>query len=222
MKIGRVVDLSHKLYPRREEYKLEAKRYFVDDLYPQYKRRPGDWYITSELTFSTHVGTHIEVPYHYLKEGKDISAFPIEKLIGEAIVVDFSHKKVREAIDEKDLELYQNQIKEGDIVLIKTGFSKFFRTPKAHDRPYLTPEAINWLIEKGIHCLGVDCSGIEPKGLDYQINHEALFKNDIPLIESLTNLNQLRKDRVLLFVLPVAIKNIEAFPVRVIAIEESD
>ena len=222
MKIGRVVDLSHKLYSRREEYKLEAKRYFVDGLYPQYKRRPDDWYITSELTFSTHVGTHIEVPYHYLKEGKDISTFPIEKLIGEAIVVDFSHKKVGEAIDEKDLELYQNEIKEGDIVLIRTGLSKFYRTSKAHERPYITEEAINWLIEKRIHCLGVDCSGIEPKGLDYQINHEALFKNDIPLIESLTNLNQLRKDRVLLFVLPVAIKNIEAFPVRVIAIEESD
>jgi len=222
MKIGRVVDLSHKLCPGREEYKLEAKRYFVDELYPQYKRRPDDWYITSELTFSTHVGTHIEVPYHYLKEGKDISAFPIEKLIGEAIVVDFSHKKVREAIDEKDLELYQNKIKEGDIVLIRTDLSKFYRTSKAHERPYITEKAINWLIEKRIHCLGVDCTGIEQKGLDYQINHEALFKNDIPLIESLTNLNQLRKDRVLLFVLPVAIKNIEAFPVRVIAIEESD
>ncbi|MFQ6065738.1 MAG: cyclase family protein [bacterium] len=222
MKIGRVVDLSHKLYLGREEYKLEAKRYFVNDLYPQYKRRPDDWYILHEITFLSHVGTHIEAPHHYFKKGKDISEIPLHKLIGEAVILDFTFKKPGEAIDTKDLQSYNDKIKEGDIVLIRTGLSKFYRTSKAHERPYIIEEAINWLIEKRIRCLGVDCSGIEPKGLNYQMNHEALFKNDIPLIESLTNLNQLRKDRVLLFILPVAIKNIEAFPVRVIAIEESD
>ncbi|MCD6318629.1 cyclase family protein [Candidatus Aerophobetes bacterium] len=219
MKIGRIVDLSHKLYPGEEEYKLEVSYHFVDELYPQYKRRPNDWYILSEVSFIPHIGTHIEVPYHYLKEGKDISAFPIEKLIGEAVVLDFTHKKVGEAIDKEDIEVYQNEIKKGDIVLIKTGLSKFYRTPKAHDRPYLTPGAVSWLIQKKINCLGVDCSGIDPKGFDYQINHEALFKNDIPLIEYLNNLDQLREKRTFLVVLPVPIKGLEAFPVRVIAIE---
>ena len=222
MKIGRIVDLSHKLCPAKEEYKLEVKRYFVDELYPQYKRRPNDWYIMNEVTFLTHVGTHIEVPYHYLKEGKDMAEFPLEKLIGEGIVLDFTYKKPGQAIDVKDMKNHQEKIKEGDIVLIKTGIDKFYRTKRAHERPYLTNEAVKWLVKKKIHCLGVDCTGIEPKGLDYQINHETLFENDIPLIEYLTNLDQLKKDRFLLFILPVAIKKIEAFPVRVIAIEESD
>ena len=222
MKIGRIVDLSHKLCPAKEEYKLEAKRYFVDELYPQYKRRPNDWYIMNEVTFLTHVGTHIEAPYHYLKEGKDISEMPLERLVGEAVVLDFLHKKTNEAIDIKDLERYEQKIKEGDIVLIKTGLSRFYRTDKAHDRPYLTNEAVKWLVKKKIHCLGVDCTGIEPKGNDYQVNHETLFKNDIPLIEYLTNLDQLKKERFLIFILPVAIKKIEALPVRVIAIEEAD
>lgn len=222
MKIDRIVDLSHKLCAGKEEYKLEAKTYFVDELLPKYKRRPDDWYIISEVTFITHVGTHIEVPYHYLKEGKDIAEFPLEKLIGEAIVLDFRHKKPGQGIDVEDMEKHDDKIKEKDIVLIRTGRDRFYRTEKAHERPYLTNEAVKWLVKKKIYCLGVDCTGIEPKGLDYQINHETLFENDIPLIEYLTNLDQLKKDRFLLFILPVAIKKIEAFPVRVIAIEESD
>lgn len=222
MKINRIIDLSHTLTPGKEEYKLEVKRYFVNELYPQYKRRPNDWYIMNEVTFLTHVGTHVEVPYHYLKEGKDISEMPLERLVGEAVVLDFVHKRPGEAIDIEDLEKYEQKIKEGDIVLIKTGLSRFYRTDKAHDRPYLTNEAVKWLVKKKIHCLGVDCTGIEPKGSDYQVNHETLFKNDIPLIEYLTNLDQLEKERFLLFILPVAIQKAEALPVRVIAIEEAE
>ena len=220
MKIGRIIDLSHVLIPGKEEYGLKVKTRFVEDVYSQYKRRPEDHYIITEITFKPHVGTHLEAPYHYIKEGKDVSELSLEKLIGEAVILDFTGKKPGQAITKEDLNNYADKIKEGDIVLIKTGMSKFYRTPRAHDRPYITNEAIKWLIsEKKIPCLGVDCSGIEPRGGDYQINHQTLFENNVPLIEFMNNLDQLRKDRVLLFVLPVAIREVEAFPVRVVAIE---
>lgn len=221
MKIGRIVELSHTLYPEKEEYKLKVKTFPVTKLFPDYKSRPEDNYIMSEVCLETHVGTHIEVPAHYLKGGKDVTEIPIEHLVGEAVVLDFVGKKVNEAITREDLKKYDHLIREGDIVFIKTGYDRNYRTPKAHDRPYLTKEAVEWLIEKEIHCLGIDCTGIELRGQDYQVAHCTLFENDIPLIEYVANLNDLRKERFFAFILPWKVKGLEACPVRIIAIEEN-
>ena len=171
-----IIDLSHKLFPKKEEYKLELKTCFVEEMFPQYKRRPEDWYIISEICLNSHVGTHIEAPYHYLKEGKDVSSLGFEKLIGEAIIVDMMHKNNGEEITEKDFAQYEKIIKENDFLFIKTGMSKNYRTPFQHNRPYLNKTAIEWIVNKKISCLGVDCSGIEKKGADFQENHLILLK----------------------------------------------
>lgn len=219
MKLKRIVELSHTLYPGQEEYKLEVKTFPVTKLFPNYKSRPQDNYIMSEVTFEAHVGTHIEVPYHYIKGGKDVTEIPIDHLVGDGIVLDFTGKKVNEAITLGDLKAYDQKIKRGDIVFIKTGYDRNYRTEKAHDRPYIAIEAIQWLINKGIHCLGIDCTGIELRGKNYQEAHCALFENDIPLIEYVTNLSELKQERFFVFILPWKIKGLEACPVRIIAIE---
>jgi len=164
----------------------------------------------------------LESLFHYLEAGKDISQLPLDRLVGEAIVLDFSHKQDGEAITLEEIRAYRGRLKPRDIVLLRTGASAHYRTPRAHERPYLAPEALDWLIAQGIACLGTDASGIEPRGLDRQVNHLALFSHDIPLIEFLNNLDQLRCERVMLFVLPWNIAGTEASPVRVIAVEPAE
>ncbi len=220
MKKKRIVDLSHTLLPGEEEYKLEVKNRFVEEFLPEYSRPKGSWYIMSEVTMWSHVGTHLEAPFHCLREGKDISEIPLSRLIGEAVVLDFFHKKTNEPIKRKELKEVGKDVKENDIVIIKTGLDRFYRTPKAHDRPYLTPEATRWLVEKKISCLATDASGFEVRGIHDQPNHRLLFKNDIPVIEHLTNLDKLTKKRFLLIALPWKVKGMDASPVEVIAIEE--
>lgn len=126
-------------------------------------RSKGDWYIMSEVTMWSHVGTHLEAPYHYSREGKDVSKIPLSRLMGKAVILDFSHKKTNEAIGREELEKAGKDVKENDIVIIKTGLDRFYRTPKAHDRPYLSQEAVKWLVEKKIACLATDASGFEVK-----------------------------------------------------------
>ncbi len=222
MKIGRIVELSHTLYPGEEEYKLEVQTFPVTKLFPKYKSRPQDNYIMTEVTLESHVGTHVEVPYHYVKGGKDVTEIPIENLVGEAVVLDFMDKKVDQAITLDDFKAYDSKIREGDIVFVKTGCDRNYRTDKAHDRPYITVAAAEWLVGKGIHCLGIDCTGIEERGKEYQAAHCELFENDIPLIEYVTNLGDLRKERFLVFILPWKVRGLEASPVRIIAIEEEE
>jgi arylformamidase len=113
-------------------------------------------------------------------------------------------------------------VREGDILFVRTGLSHNYRTPRSHDRPYFTVEAIRWLVGRGISCLGVDCSGIEKRGEPQQPCHELLFRHGIPLIEHLANLEQLVKNRFSVVAVPWRVHGLEASPVSVIAFETDD
>ncbi len=221
MNISCFIDLSHKMKPGKEDFKLEVKSFPVEEIMPQIKRQKGLWYILSEVTMSSHVGTHIEFPYHHLKEGQDAASFPIERLIGEGVVLDFSHKKSGEAISLDELRVYEHKIKKEDILLVRTDCDKFWRTKQWEECPYITTEGVQWLIEeRQIRCLGTDAVGLEVPGTDHQPNHQLLFNNGIPMVESMTNLRLLKKERFIIFILPLGIEGLDSSPVRIIAIEE--
>ena len=71
-----IIELSHRLIPGKENFRLDARTYDVTELLPEVKHRPEIWYILSEVTFSSHVGTHIEFPYHHWQEGPMRRPFP--------------------------------------------------------------------------------------------------------------------------------------------------
>lgn len=221
MNIDHIIELSHKMRSGKENFKLEVTNYPVEEIMPQIKRQKDLWYILSEVTMSSHVGTHIEFPYHHLKEGQDAASFPLGKLIGQAVVLDFSYKKAGEAITLDELKAYGHKINKKDILLVRTDYDKFWRTKQWEECPYITTEGVQWLIEeKQIRCLGTDAVGVEVPGTDYQPNHSLLFKNNIPMIESMTNLGSLQKERFLIIILPLPIEGLDSSPVRIIAIEE--
>jgi arylformamidase len=219
VKKGRIVDLSQLIFSGQEEYKLELKTFQLDELLPAYHRAEGQWYVMTEVVFWSHVGTHLEAPRHYVKDGADIAELPLERLIGPAIIVDFSRKGTNEPIRLDEMQA-AGDIQVGDRVLIKTGRDRFYRTPQAHDRPYLTTEATRWLAEdRRIGLLGTDASGFEVRGIDTQPDHQILFEHGIPVLEHLTNLGALSSKRVWLLVQPWKVRDLDSCPVRVVAIE---
>jgi len=220
---GRIVELSHKLYPGDESSELHIKTFFVEEVYPKYKREKDQWYIIQKVSLINHIGTHIESPLHYVKNGKDISEIPLRQLIGEAVIFDFAHKGPNEEIGIDDFVRADKEIRAGDMVFIYSGQGRYVNMKTEYQHPYLSPEAVKWLVEKGICCLGIDSSGIENKRTSShaQPNHKILFTNGIPLIEHLTNLDKLNVDRVLVLVLPLRISGLDACPVRVVAIEQT-
>ena len=88
MNLKHVFDLSHTLLPGREEYRLEIDTRQVDKWaqFSKYPRIDDSWYIVSEVTLNTHTGTHIEFPYHHVKDGQDAATFPLEHLFGPGMV----------------------------------------------------------------------------------------------------------------------------------------
>ncbi len=221
----RVVELSFDLYPREEEYLLDLENRPVAEMLPFYadKVPPDEWYVMSEVKFWSHVGTHIESPFHHIAEGMDCAGIPLTSVIGEATLVDFSDKPLFEGITLEELQERGKHIQIGDIVFIRTGLHHYYRTSRSHDRPYLMPEAVDWLVvEKKISCLGVDCSGIEKRDEPAQPNHKKLLGNGIPIIEHLAYLDRLSNNRFFVVAVPWRVHGLDASPVSVIAFEQSE
>lgn len=218
----RVFELSHDLWPGQEEFEFEAKTGFVEEFLPYYQgQRPADaWYVMTDIRMWSHVGTHMEAPLHYYKDGADCAQVPLQKVVGECALVDFSEKQVGEGVTRAELEQRGQHIRRGDIVFLRFGRSRQYRTDESRARPYLTQDAVQWLVEQGIACLGVDVSGIEERGIVGQPNHEMLFSRGIPLIEHLANLEQLPVDRFMVVAAPLRMHGVDASPLAVIALVE--
>lgn len=220
MKPSRIIELSHPLIPGEEEFTLEIKTFNVEEVIERINRRENTWYILQELKMGSHVGTHIEFPYHHLKTGKSALEYPLSRMMGETVVLDFSHKKKDEEITLEEIQNCGVEIKTNDIVFIRTDMHKLWKTPQGHDRPVLSIQATEYLATTiGIKCIGTDATGLEVRGRDDQPVHVTLFANDVAKVESMTNLDKLTQSRFITFILPLAIKGLDACPVRILAFE---
>jgi len=219
---GRIVDLSHTLYPGREEYHLDLVTHKTDELYPQYRVDPGVWYILQDISMSSHCGTHIEFPYHHSKDGMDAGSYPLERLIGDALLLDYTQKKRGEAVTFSEIREHEEKIKEGDMLIFNFNCARFYRTPRSHERPYITTEAVRWLVlKKKISLIGSDASGIEVPNAPNQPNHQFLMDHGVPIIESAANLDRLQQERFTLFALALCVAGLDSCPVRLTAIEKT-
>ena len=221
MKLGRLIELSHRLIPGAEEFPLAIKTFNTDEVMHRIERRADIWYILQEVTMGSHVGTHIEFPYHHVKNGKSAADYPLERLVGDAVVLDFSHKRKDEEITRSEIENCGVEVRRGDIVFIRTGMDRLWKTPQGHDRPVLAIEATRYLVKDvGIHCIGTDATGLEVRGRNDQPVHEILLSNDVAVVESLTRLETLPSSRFTVFILPLMVEGLDACPVRVVAMED--
>lgn len=217
----RVVDLTRLVVPGKEIFRLEIQTFQVREYLPAFHQGTKDWHIIQDLQVCSHIGTHVEAPLHHLKNGKDISALPLDTLMGPAVRLDFRSKGRRGTIEEEDVRRLSNKIRKNDIILLWVGWDKYYKQPEHLERPSLSFAAAKFLVGKGIKCIGVDASGIEvaPKAAE-QPNHHLLFKHNIPIIEELTNLGAVKSDRFTFIGLPLKVKHLDSSPIRAIAIEE--
>lgn len=219
----KIIDLSHVIEPGKAGRKFTLEMVGAETVNPNVIRRENQWYIMHNISMVSHIGTHIEAPYHILKDQADLAAIPLETLMGPAIILDLRGRAAKSAIGIDDVRSAVDKvggIRPGDIVFGNLGWGAFYGTEQYGGNPYFPPDTIAWLAAHGMKLMGVDASGVEVPGSEEHVSHHALFLRGIPLIENLTNLNGLLKSRVQVYAFPVAVRGLEAFPVRVVAVEE--
>lgn len=173
-----------------------------------------DGVVEHKLVLSTHTGTHIDAPAHFMQGGMTIDEIPLESLVGECQVLDLTH--VTEKITKEDLEKFDIV---NNIILLKTTNSDlspdtFFN----YEFVYLDKSGAEYLASKDIKAVGIDYLGIERGQPDHE-SHNALFSKKVPIIEGL-RLFSLQMNNYFLYCLPLSVIGVEAAPARVIAIEK--
>lgn len=153
----------------------------------------------------------------------------MDYFIGEAAVLDIP-KRQNEAIGIEDMKRAGRHAKDGDMVIIRTGWlEKMWGKEEFADSPYLTEKAADWLIQlkARMACYDFPIDYVErdffrkgfAKTEDFVI-HMKLLRNDVLNLENLSNLSRISKSRVKLIALPIYLVGFEAAPCRAVAVED--
>lgn len=137
---------------------------------------PRDGFSVHALSCSSHTGTHIDVPSHFLIDGATVDQLPLSAFVLPALVLDVSYKKARECIAWDAVEPMAHRIRPGMAVLFRTGWSRYWdqstipttsiavptnsnSAPPTHhyfDHPWLATDAAERLLALGVRLVGTD------------------------------------------------------------------
>lgn len=149
---------------------------------------------TSLIVMSDHAGTHVDAPLHFAPGGKSIEQMPLDLMFGEAVMLDFSHKKGGDSVTCEDLrkKLAEGKIDTGPLkaILFKTGAAPLYGTEE-YFKYYLEihPETVRWMTAEGIRLWGVDASTIDHA--HNKATHMLLREMEFYHMENLANLDAL-------------------------------
>jgi kynurenine formamidase len=182
-----------------------------------------DGYNLELLFLSTHTGTHMDAPYHFLEKGAKIHEISLKKLVSEAILIK-SKKNGGESITKIDIQKFEK--KHGKIdnfssVIFSTGWQRNLQKKYYFTKnPGLSLSAAKYLASKKINLVGIDSPSID-LGTDSKFSvHQIFAKKGILIVENLANLEKIKSSKFHLVVLPLKLKNATGSPVRAIAFVE--
>lgn len=209
MKSFKLIDISWPIKPGMTEYKDQAKVKFTPTkTIEQNNAREHD------LALTTHTGTHVDAPAHFLEYGKNLDACGLQNLVGECVVFDLTH--VSEKITESDL--INLPIKTAQIVLLKTKNSSLDECAKAPTNfVYLDAGAAKLLALKQVRAVGIDYLGIERNQPNHE-THKVLLESGAMIIEGL-RLKEVAAEEYFLCCLPLNLSGLEAAPARAVLIK---
>jgi len=179
-----------------------------------------DSYNLELLFFSTHTGTHMDAPHHFLEKGAKIHEISLEKLVAEAVLIK-SKKNGGDSITKTDIQKFEK--KHGKIdgfssVIFYTGWQrnlqkKYYFT----ENPGLSVSAAKYLASKKVCLVGIDSPSID-LGTDSKFSvHQIFAKKGMLIVEYLANLDKIKSSIFHLVVLPLKLKNATGSPVRAVA-----
>jgi kynurenine formamidase len=177
---------------------------------------------TSTLHIYSHALTHMDATKHFLPDGLGIEKIDLNKCVGEALVVDLSHKAPNSIITINDLESIANAIQSSTRVLFRTDWGEHADQDDYRTHfPRISAKLAQWLVDKGVLLIGLETpsvASLRPENLDELTQvHQILLMGDVIIVEGLTNL-KLLPNTVEFVALPLKLENIDGSPVRAIAI----
>ncbi|MGH9554955.1 MAG: cyclase family protein [Terriglobales bacterium] len=196
----------------------------------------GYFYAAARYAASEHGGTHLDSPIHFYEGRATVDEIPVEKFIGPAVVIDITAACAKDPdclLVVADIESWEKQhgpIPQGAIVLVRTGWGKFWPDKKKYlgddtpgeagnlHFPGIAPAAAKSLVERKVDGVGIDTASLDHGPSKDFLTHQALGRAGIYGLENVANADQLPATGATVIALPMKIKGGSGAPTRIIAL----
>jgi arylformamidase len=181
-----------------------------------------DGFLLERITCTSHTGTHMDAPAHFLEGATTVDQIPPEHLVGAAVVLDVRAEVDGTVIPTKALEKKWPKGKHPEVVLLRTGWSAE-RAPTKHylyDFPGVEPSGAQFLVRQNVRGVGTDTLGIDPYANEKFEAHKVLLGAGVWILEALDHLDSLTEGTEYTLVAgPLKIAGGSGAMARVLAIE---
>jgi kynurenine formamidase len=217
-----LIDLSHVIRHGMTTYPDLPGPVIEEYISFQESRRnyaPDTEFQIGRITLVANTGTYVDVPSHRFQGGADLSEVPLSRFVdleGVAISAHDSPSIDPGAFGELDVT--------GKAVLVHTGWDRHWNTAEygAADHPFLSAEAVAWLVGRRPAIVGIDSVNIDDMADLARPAHTGLLAAGIPCVEHMTRLEQVVGTRFRLHAAPIAVEGMGTFSVRAYALVEHD
>jgi kynurenine formamidase len=231
---SKVIDLTHAFndktiyWPTARRFELTVVAKGIND--------QGRWYASNDYCASEHGGTHMDAPIHFAQGKRSTEQIPLQQMMGPARVIDIREQCEADAdylLAPEDIRKHEEthgRIHPGDIVLIHTGFGRFYPDPKRYlgsdvrgkveglHFPGIGAGAARLLVERNIDMVGLDTASLDNGPSTDFIAHRILNGANIPGLENIAHLEKLPPVGATLIALPMKIQGGSGGPCRIIAV----
>jgi arylformamidase len=176
----------------------------------------------SEVIFmSTHTGTHMDAPSHFVTGVSSIDQIPVGRFISRATLIKIA-KAADELITTSEIEASKVKILEGNSIVFSTSWENEVDNDYYFSHsPGLSEDAAEYLINKKVNAVCIDSPSID-RGLDSNFPaHKLLLNKEILIVENLCNLSKIDKQNFTLIMTPLKLSGASGSPIRAIATDEN-
>lgn len=194
---------------------------------------PTDGFYAQKWSFWEHSGTHMDMPAHFIADGRQSPELTTDEMIAPAVVVDIAARAASDpdaAVSLDDVRMFEKRhgrIPRGAVVCMHSGWAS--RAGSVEDYRNVGPdglqhfpgfgkEAIEWLVaERDIRGIGVDTMSLDPGNVVTFDAHYTVLGADRYGIENLVNLERIPARGATLFVGLIPWRFGSGGPARVVA-----
>lgn len=177
----------------------------------------GSRSMVSRLQLSSHAGTHLDAPSHFIENGKTVDALDPAVLIGECLVVEVKDNEISAGVlDSLDIP------RDIERVIFKTANTTRFSGTEPFFTDYvgISTCGAHRLVDMGIKLVGVDYLSAAAYSDILEVHH-ILLRKDIVLLETL-NLKDAAPGRYELVCLPLKLQGVDGSPCRALLIADGE